>query len=335
MHQAAKAFINNGVEVCMYYDTPHVLKVPDKYKKYNIRVSDTIIDNPNNIIVVPESMTYVLAKYRHIRKVIWWLSVDFYESGKPWNWAMDALAFKKLPRIAYPAVVLYRLAKTYFYYYHFEDHNKYIHFYNCEYAHQYLLSHGVLESHTRYLCGPLTDCYIHNTIKDKSIREDIILYNPKKGFDFTKRIISEAGRRNLKAKFVPLEHMNEEDIRNIMGRSKVYVDFGEFPGPERIPREAVMMGCNIVTSNQGAAAYHEDVPIPDDLKYPKNIDFIPKIVDRIHDMLLHYEDYFHYYDEYRAKVKDQPNLFNDEIKNLSSIILDNSSNKINDGNTTY
>lgn len=321
LHQAACVFKKNGINVCMYYEQPHVLQTPNKYRKYNIAVADKIVDSKDNIIVVPETMTFVLKRFKHMTKVIWWLSVDFFESGKLSNWTNSAINYKKLPKAAFPAVALYRLIKTDFYYYHFEDSNKYFHFYNCEYARQYLLSHGVSQSHMRYLCGPLSDNFINNKTDIKEDRDNIILYNPKKGFEFTNKLILEAKKMNLNARFIPLKNMSEFEIQNIMKHSKIYIDFGDFPGPERIPRESVMMGCNIITSNQGAASYHQDVPIPDMLKYSKNDNNIINIINRLRDMLDNYDKYFHYYDEYRGKVRNQLKLFNEEINNISNILL--------------
>ncbi|WP_216074700.1 hypothetical protein, partial [Acinetobacter baumannii] len=44
--------------------------------------------------------------------------------------------------------------------------------------------------------------------------------------------------------------------------AKVYIDFGEHPGKDRLPREAAMMGTVVVVGMRGAAAFDEDVTLP-------------------------------------------------------------------------
>lgn len=49
-------------------------------------------------------------------------------------------------------------------------------------------------------------------------------------------------------------------------KAKVYIDFGPHPGMDRLPREAALCGCCVITNRQGAAAFHKDVPIPPQFK---------------------------------------------------------------------
>jgi len=43
---------------------------------------------------------------------------------------------------------------------------------------------------------------------------------------------------------------------------KLYVDFGKHPGKDRMPREAAVHGCCIITGRRGAAGNPFDIPIP-------------------------------------------------------------------------
>ena len=121
-------------------------------------------------------------------------------------------------------------------------------------------------------------------------------------------MISAAEGSGLKAEFKPIQDMTPDQITEVMSRSKIYIDFGNFPGPERIPREAVTMGCNIITSKNGAAANEIDVPIPEKLKFEDKEENIPQIIKLLQDMLMNYDIYYHYYDKYREKVVGQVEL---------------------------
>ena len=48
-----------------------------------------------------------------------------------------------------------------------------------------------------------------------------------------------------------------------------YIDFGPHPGMDRLPREAALAGCIVITNREGAAAHDEDVPLPPEYKFRK------------------------------------------------------------------
>src|SRR5690606_35158466 len=115
-----------------------------------------------------------------------------------------------------------------------------------------------------YLCGPIGEEYFEQDTKRK---KNIIAYNPAKGFEFTSQIIKESEKRGLDIKFVPIKNLDTQDVIKLLSEAKVYIDFGYFPGPERIPREAVTLNVNIITSLSGSANNDIDVPIPRDYKF--------------------------------------------------------------------
>ena len=82
-------------------------------------------------------------------------------------------------------------------------------------------------------------------------QEWILLYNPKKGLDKVLPIIEQTPW----LKWIPLINLTEEDMIAYMHLAKVYVDFGNHPGKDRIPREAAICGCCVITNREGSAAY--------------------------------------------------------------------------------
>ena len=46
----------------------------------------------------------------------------------------------------------------------------------------------------------------------------------------------------------------------------IYIDFGHHPDKERLPREAAIHGCIVITGLCGSAANSQDVPLPNYLK---------------------------------------------------------------------
>ena len=131
--------------------------------------------------------------------------------------------------------------------------------------------------------------------------------------EYTKKIIKETAKLRNDIKFVPIENMTPKQIIKLMDSAKLYIDFGQFPGPERIPREAVMRKCNILTSTFGSANNNIDVLIPRSFKIDAKKKNINEIVDKICILLDNYEEYLPLYDAYRKKVITQKLIFDKNI----------------------
>jgi len=129
-----------------------------------------------------------------------------------------------------------------------------------------------------------------NFVKKNSNGRDLdIVYNPVKGIHFTDEIIRRAGGKRAKSmscgstvcsgiKFTPIgkgvngrDRLTGEEVVELLKRAKVYIDFGPHPGMDRIPREAALAGCIVLTNREGAANFDEDVPLPSMFKI-KNFD---------------------------------------------------------------
>lgn len=291
--------------------------VPPKFQKYDIKYVTSIEDNNNNILIVPETVTELLYKFDSIKKVIWWLSIDFYKKTIFRNRAKEILRKKSLPQFLWPLVKILLMYKTKIYkQFEFKkDKNSYIHFYNCEYGKKFLLKNGVLDCNVYYLCGPIRDDFIKCN-KSDLIKKNVVVYNPAKGIEFTKKIINRMKKINDKIQFVAIKDMTPNEIKNLLRNSKVYIDFGYFPGPERIPREAVASYCNVITSNLGSAKNDVDVPIPRNFKFELIDENIDKICNLIVKQNIDYEKYVDFYDQYRNKVREQRDIFNGNIENF-------------------
>ena len=101
-----------------------------------------------------------------------------------------------------------------------------------------------------------------------------------------------------------------------MCSSKVYIDFGNHPGKDRIPREAATCGCLIVTGTKGAAANDYDVCIPRKYKFDDKDENISKIVAQIQDLLENYSNYRKDYDLYRKSILSEEDTFEKEIDSM-------------------
>jgi len=61
--------------------------------------------------------------------------------------------------------------------------------------------------------------------------------------------------------------MPREEVIKLLQKAKVYIDFDYHPRKDRLPREAAILGCCVITRKRGSAKFFEDVPIPDEYKF--------------------------------------------------------------------
>ena len=322
LHQLAAEVKKNGMSVAMYYSDCNSLEVPDKFKKYDLTVANEIKDSDGNVIVVAETETQILFDYKKIRKCIWWLSRDFYYGYANLEGLIRSAQRHGIKRTLYPIYVpiVFIKKKLTPKYFRFQKKDSGIfHLYNCEYARLYLKENGIEKDQTLYMCGPIRNEYFDTPFIDK---ENIVAYNPKKNFEYTIKVIALLQQKRPDIQVVAIEGMKPQEIVNLLNRCKVYIDFGQFPGPERIPREAVTCRCNILTSRYGSTRNSIDVPIPDQFKIDASSKNITKIVNMISELTDKYEHYVSKYDIYRKKVANQRVLLAENTKIFIDHFLD-------------
>lgn len=299
LHQLVYKLNNLGLNTFMYYYNRerNINPIHDSYKNYNNPYVDKIEDNLDNIIIVPEVRTNMIYHYRNIQKVIWWLSIDNYY--KAFNLRIN----KNIKPILYNLGIL----KIY----KFKNDKNIFHFVQSKYAKQYLLNKGI--ENIDFLSDYLNDLFIEKQLNNMNKqKKDIVVYNPIKGFGFTKKIMEFA--KNLE--FLPIQNMTRKEVANLFSIAKVYIDFGNHPGKDRIPRESAISGCCVITNNQGSAKYYEDIPIPNEFKFTDIDSSIPQIVSKINDCFTHYNTNIQKFEEYRNMIKHEEIKFDENIKKI-------------------
>lgn len=313
-HQLVDYLRNTGEDAYIVYVKTNLEVVKDSnsvtpaYSKYNIAISSEIEDIEDNILILPEVFFEYVLKYDRIRIGCWWMSVDnrynnvsfpeYWQHLKTWNRKVRVLlSHFLLGRYSEIKNSTKDLIK---------NDDRIIHFYQSHYAFMHILSLGLTNT------LPLSDYINLETVKSSETpKEDIILYNPAKGFAFTEKIINAM----KEYRFVALQNLSREGLSELMSKAKLYIDFGEFPGKDRLPREAVMNGCCIITGKNGASKYYEDVPISEDYKFETISKNISGIVDKIKYVLENYDGCKPDFDFYRNQVKIEKTTFYKQIEN--------------------
>jgi hypothetical protein len=82
-----------------------------------------------------------------------------------------------------------------------------------------------------------------------------------------------------------------------------YIDFGPHPGMDRLPREATLARCVVITNREGAANFEEDVPLPSEFKFAQfDVD---KIYSLIKECCTKHDEYAKKMDKYKLWILAQ------------------------------
>lgn len=306
LHQLANELKHNNkdVYIAYYYEgkSDKMNPTPEDFKKYKTKIcSESEIEDDNkNILILPEVCIGKYRKYKSIQKAIWWLSVDNYlfMRGK-------SNRLKKYGLLSFFKHLIYND------YFSDKDINRFdYHFYQSYYAEEFLKKHSIDKTKMFYLSDYINDIYIKDF--DKNKKEDIVIYNPKKGWDFTAKLIE----RGKEIKWIPIQNMTNQEVRELMQRAKVYIDFGNHPGKDRIPREAAMSGCCVFTNKKGSAAYKLDVPILNKYKYDDMDENIDLILKEIKNCFENYLTCIEEFQDYREFISIEKNKFCEDVKSI-------------------
>ena len=316
IHQIVSYFRKRFNFDAFIYPIPvdHPTPVPKDFEFYNNPVSYSIEDNKNNILIVPEIYltVQVLKKFKNIRKVIWWLSIDNYLINrfmmqKRFFYLLLRMVNKLFEKFGKTSIIdTNEIALDYYKNYNFSEDDlikqALVNLCSAKHVENYLGSVGL--NNVIYISELLNEDFL-KIETDTSLKENIIAYNPAKGVGFTRRIIESAKHLN----FVPIQNMSRTEVIKQLQKAKVYIDFGNHPGRDRLPREAASLKCCVITNRRGGARLKEDMTIPEDYKFDSIEDNIPLIVKKIEDCLNNYNEAIANFEEYRKSIREEPARF--------------------------
>jgi hypothetical protein len=296
LHQLADALWKINVPAYMvYYPFSRRFETPSAYKAYDspdVDVADII---PGARVVLPETYTYLIDRFSNNAVDVWWMSVDNYlGSAKVKYWLGNRFApwtYYDMGKRRFPAHVEKHLVQS-------------------DYARSVLRAGGVFNT------GNLGD-YINpdyalppdHTPRDH--RDDVVLFNPAKGREQTRRILHALGPGARRA----IVGMSRAEVRRAMSTAKVYIDFGNHPGKDRIPREAAAMGCCVVTNRRGSAGNDIDVPIDAVYKIDDRAEGFEHEATRIiRAIFADFEAHGARFEAYRAAIRQEPAAFEAAVR---------------------
>ena len=284
--------------------------IPEEFMQYvtDYLLIEKIPDVESNIVIIPEGMTEYTRVFKKAYIYVWWMSVDNYFHPMGIRRAYDNNGMNQVVKEIIKRVIRKNEPRCTPI---CEMDNVKLHMVQSKYAEMFLKDNNV--ANIVYLSDYINDKYmILSDSIQSSKKKNIVLYNPKKGRRFTRQLIKSC--RDIK--FIPIINMNNEQVIEIMSEAKVYIDFGNHPGKDRMPREAAMLKCCIITGKKGSAKYYEDVSIPDEFKFSDCKKSFKNIREKIYTVFEDYENETKKFDFYREKIKNEKPLFMKQVEDI-------------------
>jgi|TARA_B100000929_G_scaffold290367_1_gene283720 hypothetical protein len=317
-----------NLNVIMFY-VPNDLSNPihENYKKYLIKFTNSIEDEKDNILIIPEYFDYLnrSKQFKNIQKIIWWLSIDNYFEFR-FRYKNKKL-LRSIIKIPYNIISIFnKITFNIFGIYTGQDYLKFIysffnlnnhkeisqaklHLVQSSYAYDFL-ENKILN--IEHLYDYLKDDFFENINFDKKDKENSICYNPLKSNEFMKRIIA----KNPNYKFISLINLSTSEIIKTLKKTKIYIDFGSHPGKDRIPREAILLGNCIITNKKGSAFNNNDIPISDEFKFNERYTNLGEISRKIISIFDNYDVEYEKFSFYLKKIYLEKELFIKQVKKI-------------------
>ena len=291
IHNLASTLNKVGAHAKVLYIGQGSKQKPEEFNKYECEGIEELPKNYKGAIIFPEvwGNQVIDPRYRDNIVAINWQGVDVYDWHTP-KW--DRCLYLK--------------------------RGDTIHIANSEYAVAHLTKQGI---NPIKISDCLNDVF-YDLTWDLANRKNTVLYNPIK----IKHILLQdtvIARCNteLGIRFCPIEGLTRNEVIQTFKTHKLYIDFGYFSGRERLPREAVMCGCCIITNSMGTAGYFEDNSIYDKYK----VDDVSSAMHMIGYVLSNYTSCVSDFNQYRDLLKRDKDNYIEEVRRLYNAFLNHNS----------
>jgi hypothetical protein len=270
-----------------------VLKTPPHegmakfYEAYGPRFRTEIELDAETLVVLPEVLARHNRGLTRCGVAIWWLSVDN--------------AMRRLESVGGvdPEAELGQILTR----------PDVIHFYQSAYARDWLRSQDVERI---YDLGDYTSPLFTAAMAKEASPKPAVSYNGAKGAEIAESFFASAPGLDALA----LRGFSKPELQEIFRERLLYVDFGHFPGKDRLPREAAAAGCVVFVRKTGAAAVYEDFPLPDAFKFTDEDVASGELMRRLEAVIAEPQAWWARQDQFRSRVAWEKAQFHDQVMRL-------------------
>lgn len=195
-----------------------------EYERYQVKLARALPDEEGSVIVIPESACFLAQAFERAKVLVWWLSVDN---------AFGALSRINLNYLRRPNV------------YHASQ---------SRYAERFC--EALQFNHIGMLSDYTVDLTEYAEPLPMSERPKIAAFNARqsKVIADLPAIGEEIAKLDPEIRCVAIVNLTRPEIAAVFAQARVYVDLGNFPGKDRLPREAARMGCEVIVGSPAGAS---------------------------------------------------------------------------------
>jgi hypothetical protein len=255
------------------------------YAEYGPRFLREIDLNEDTLVVLSEGLLRQHHRFTMCGLAIWWLSIDN--------------AFRAFPTPEQGEAVMNALFAR----------REVIHLHQSAYARDWLRGRGLERI---YDLADYTSPVFTTVPPRGPSPKPIVCYNAVKGSELAQACFEQAPRFEALA----LQGYTKAELATIFRERMLYVDFGHFPGKDRLPREAAAAGAIVFVHRKGAGACYEDFPLPDAFKFTEEDVSSGELLKRLDAAVADPAGHWARQDHFRSLVAWEKAHFHDQVMRL-------------------
>jgi hypothetical protein len=288
------------------------------FSKYSAPILINPKLEPADVVIVPEIVESLPRSFdlKKVGKVfVWWLSVD--NASHPVANALEAKSRElesqwNPPSSMHRGRLLSKIRNIFDFENRKIDISKYEALAQSEYAKEFL--------HERFgIKAMMLGDYLNTEEVNSKFRPNprpVILYNPFKGSELTRRLISMLPEYE----FTPIRGMTKDQVSEALHGADLYLDLGHFPGRDRLARESVIQRCPILIATRGAGRNQIDFALPEDFKVDINSYGPDAVIAKMRRILSDRNSANLQLDNFRREVLEDYSVFMSQVERLVNSI---------------
>lgn len=313
LFQLGRALADQGLEVEMVPTRGTARREPvADYEVFGLREGSRLDDHSDVLVITPETSFTEVVPLSNAPVAIWWLSVDFavpfelskaFARGEPMNKVLRIFLRNTLSGQyrSFREVMSFRSKRVVH------------HLAHSDYAKRVVDETFGVNSFmvSDFTIPPTTSAQAQYEVSS-TVQANQVSFNPKKGGDLIARVAGLASGFN----FVPISGLAHDEVVQVLSESAVYLDLGQFPGKDHLPREAIRAGTPVLVGKRGSAASQVDFPLPSDFKLDLSFGWEYRALEKLEWISSHRSEALEMQKSFYESVVQEPEIFESEVKNF-------------------
>lgn len=317
LFQLGRALAEQGLEVEMVPSRGTARREPvADYEVFGLREGPRLEDHSDVLVITPETSFTEVVPLSSAPVAIWWLSVDFavpfelskaFARGEPMSKVLRIFLRNTISGQykAFRRVVSFKSERVVH------------HLAHSDYAKRVVDETFGVDSYmvSDFTIPPTTSAQAQYGMSS-TVKANQVSFNPKKGGDLVARLAGLTSDFN----FVPISGLAHDEVVKVLSESTAYLDLGQFPGKDHLPREAIRAGTPVLVGKRGSAASQADFPLPKEFKIDLSFGWESRAIGQLEWISRHRSEAVKMQFPFYESVVREPEVFEAQVKKFLASI---------------